>query len=134
MNLENTLVVVEQDTFEQDLIDLSSLLSHGIYDDEAEQLYKSIKGKILSQLNFQEFSASKVLSDIRKIRCKNVKHSLIIEELVINPLVSYSVLRKSIWYVEAGYSSNFSSFIKSYRLDSKNGIHSQVHKWSWNFQ
>ena len=64
MDLENLLVTTEEDTFEQDLLDLSSLLIAQVYDDETEQLYNSIRKRIISQLNFKEFSASRILADI----------------------------------------------------------------------
>nr|DAQ92405.1 MAG TPA: hypothetical protein [Bacteriophage sp.] len=110
MDLENLLVTTEEDTFEQDLLDLSSLLIAQVYDDETEQLYSSIRKRIISQLNFKEFSASRILADIRNVRHRNVKNSLILEELIINPLTSYSELRRQVQYVKAGNTSNFNAF------------------------
>ena len=103
-----------KDTIENDLLDLIEFLYKRKINDDTEELYSRIKDKIYDDINFKELSVNIILTDLREIRKINMIHSMILEELILNPLESlddignmYGITKQAVSQILTKYASKY---------------------------
>ena len=115
-----------RNTIENDLLDLMELLYKRKINDDTEELYIKIKEKIYDDINFKDLSINIILNDLREIRQVNMIHSLILEELILNPLESldeigslYNISKQAVSQILAKYASKY-EWIKNLKQIRRN--------------
>lgn len=112
--LNSTEPLQYRDTIENDLLDLIEFLYRSKINNEAEELYTRIKNKIYDDINFKDLSVNIILTDLREIRQVNMIHSMILEELILNPLESlddignmYGITKQAVSQILMKYASKY---------------------------